>query len=342
MDEHMTMLDEFQHARRRAPPRRCSRCTRCSSGHRRRSRPATTTRRGASPTRRSPPAAAPTVSMPRSPTPAPGSGCCSISGSCRTRSSASERMFAANPRLRMWQIAVVRSLVAAGRLDDARVHYADLVVADGVQLRDNQMYLPGDVHPHRGGDRDRRSGAGRRSAPRSSPTPTGSRPAGSPASRSARSPTTSASPPRPTGDPRAAIRFQRAAIARSLPGRRPAVRGSRPPRLGPTAASRRRGRCCDRRAAGGDVDRRRDRPRPRCLTAGRGVSARAPAVARGRRRSRDRGRRSSSNQRTASIGSPARSWRSASTYHCRRWWSRTFCGTWPARCMVRNAPWRSP
>ena len=55
----------------------------------------------------------------------------------------SERMYAANPRLRMWQIAVVRSLVAAGRLDDARVHYEDLVGPDGVQLRDNQMFLPG-------------------------------------------------------------------------------------------------------------------------------------------------------------------------------------------------------
>ena len=34
----------------------------------------------------------------------------------------SERMYAANPRLRMWQIAVVRGLVDVGRLDDARVH----------------------------------------------------------------------------------------------------------------------------------------------------------------------------------------------------------------------------
>src|SRR6185436_6445183 len=55
----------------------------------------------------------------------------------------SERMYAANPRLRMWQIGVVRGLVAAGRLDDARVHYEDLVGTDGVALRDNQMYLPG-------------------------------------------------------------------------------------------------------------------------------------------------------------------------------------------------------
>jgi hypothetical protein len=55
----------------------------------------------------------------------------------------SERMLAANPRLRMWQIAVVRALVAAGRLDDARVHFVDLVTPEEVQLRDNQMFLPG-------------------------------------------------------------------------------------------------------------------------------------------------------------------------------------------------------
>ncbi len=53
-----------------------------------------------------------------------------------------ERMYAANPRLRMWQIAVVRALVAVGRLDDARVHYEDLVGPDGVHMRDNQMFLP--------------------------------------------------------------------------------------------------------------------------------------------------------------------------------------------------------
>ncbi len=54
----------------------------------------------------------------------------------------SEQMYAANPRLRMWQIAVVRGLVAAGRLAEARVHYEDLVGSDGVHMRDNQMFLP--------------------------------------------------------------------------------------------------------------------------------------------------------------------------------------------------------
>ena len=65
----------------------------------------------------------------------------------------SERMYAANPRLRMWQIGVVRGLVAAGRLDDARVHYEDLVGADGVALRDfdyvdiGRMRLPSGMIP---------------------------------------------------------------------------------------------------------------------------------------------------------------------------------------------------
>ncbi len=63
-------------------------------------------------------------------------------GTLPTTLAESERQHAADPRLRMWQIAVVRSLVAAGRLDDARVHYEDLVRLDGVQMRDNQMFLP--------------------------------------------------------------------------------------------------------------------------------------------------------------------------------------------------------
>jgi tetratricopeptide (TPR) repeat protein len=54
----------------------------------------------------------------------------------------SERMYEANPRLRMWQIAVVRALVAVGRIDDARVHYESLVGPDAVHMRDNQMFLP--------------------------------------------------------------------------------------------------------------------------------------------------------------------------------------------------------
>jgi DNA-binding SARP family transcriptional activator len=64
-------------------------------------------------------------------------------GTLPTTVAESERAYAANPRLRMWQIAVVRGLVSAGRLDDARPHYEDLVGRDGVALRDNQMYLPG-------------------------------------------------------------------------------------------------------------------------------------------------------------------------------------------------------
>jgi hypothetical protein len=51
-------------------------------------------------------------------------------------------MLAANPRLRMWQIAVVRALVETDRHDDARKHFEDLVGLDGVHMRDNQMFLP--------------------------------------------------------------------------------------------------------------------------------------------------------------------------------------------------------
>ena len=54
----------------------------------------------------------------------------------------SERMVAANPRLRMWQVALVRGLIDADRLDDARRLLGELVGPDGVALRDNQMFLP--------------------------------------------------------------------------------------------------------------------------------------------------------------------------------------------------------
>ncbi|MET0461395.1 MAG: BTAD domain-containing putative transcriptional regulator [Ilumatobacteraceae bacterium] len=53
-----------------------------------------------------------------------------------------ERMLVANPRLRMWQIALVRALVADGRLDEARVLFEDLVGLDAVHMRDNQMFIP--------------------------------------------------------------------------------------------------------------------------------------------------------------------------------------------------------
>ncbi|MGI9030596.1 MAG: BTAD domain-containing putative transcriptional regulator [Ilumatobacteraceae bacterium] len=53
----------------------------------------------------------------------------------------SERMIASNPRLRMWQVALVRSLIEVGRRDDAVALLAELVGADGVALRDNQMFL---------------------------------------------------------------------------------------------------------------------------------------------------------------------------------------------------------
>ncbi|MET0146892.1 MAG: BTAD domain-containing putative transcriptional regulator [Ilumatobacteraceae bacterium] len=53
-----------------------------------------------------------------------------------------ERMLTVSPRLRMWQIALVRALVAAQRFDDAKAVLADLVGPDGVHMRDNQMFLP--------------------------------------------------------------------------------------------------------------------------------------------------------------------------------------------------------
>lgn len=53
----------------------------------------------------------------------------------------SERMVASNPRLRMWQVALVRSLVEVDRHDDAAALLAELVGTDGVALRDNQMFL---------------------------------------------------------------------------------------------------------------------------------------------------------------------------------------------------------
>ena len=54
----------------------------------------------------------------------------------------SERMLAAHPRLRMWQVAVVRALVETDRREEARAHFEDLVTPEGVRARDNQMYIP--------------------------------------------------------------------------------------------------------------------------------------------------------------------------------------------------------
>lgn len=54
----------------------------------------------------------------------------------------SEKMVALHPRLRMWQVALVRGLIDAGRHDDAAKVLAELVRPDGVQLRRNQMFLP--------------------------------------------------------------------------------------------------------------------------------------------------------------------------------------------------------
>ena len=74
----------------------------------------------------------------------------------------SERMLAANPRLRMWQIAVVRALVETDRIADARAHFEDIVGLDGVHMRDNQMFLPTTATLAEVAPRRRRSNAGGR------------------------------------------------------------------------------------------------------------------------------------------------------------------------------------
>jgi hypothetical protein len=53
-----------------------------------------------------------------------------------------ERQVAANPRLRLWQIALVRTLAEAGRGAEAAAMLDDLVGVDGLHLRDNQMFFP--------------------------------------------------------------------------------------------------------------------------------------------------------------------------------------------------------
>ena len=72
----------------------------------------------------------------------------------------SERMYAANPRLRMWQIAVVRALVAVGRLEDARCPLRGPRRARR-RAHARQPDVPAcHLHAGGGGDRDRRPGAG--------------------------------------------------------------------------------------------------------------------------------------------------------------------------------------
>ena len=53
----------------------------------------------------------------------------------------SARMMAANPRMRLWQIAHLGALVDAGRLDEVRPILEDIIGEDGVRLPDNQMFL---------------------------------------------------------------------------------------------------------------------------------------------------------------------------------------------------------
>ncbi len=50
---------------------------------------------------------------------------------------------AANPQLKIWTIALVGALAAAGRLDDARKPFEELVTPAGVNLRDDPLYFIG-------------------------------------------------------------------------------------------------------------------------------------------------------------------------------------------------------
>ena len=129
-------------------------------------------------------------------------------------------------------------------------------VVDGVQLRDNQMYLPGHVHAGRGGGGDRRSRRGPPScAGRWSRTPIASPPAGWPGSRSDRSATTSGWPPRrPATSPPPPPSSARPSSATSADGTRPHEARAHHA-LGARAAAGRRGeddaRRSPRRGRGG-------------------------------------------------------------------------------------------
>jgi DNA-binding SARP family transcriptional activator len=50
---------------------------------------------------------------------------------------------AANPQLRIWTVALVGALAAAGRLDDARKPFEELVTPAGIDLRDDSLYFTG-------------------------------------------------------------------------------------------------------------------------------------------------------------------------------------------------------
>jgi hypothetical protein len=54
-----------------------------------------------------------------------------------------EAMSAANPDWKIWTIALVGALAAAGRLDDARVPFESLVTSDGIDLPDDSLYFTG-------------------------------------------------------------------------------------------------------------------------------------------------------------------------------------------------------
>lgn len=53
-----------------------------------------------------------------------------------------ERMVARHPRLRMWQVGLVTAYALEGRAEDARPLFSSMVGEDGLNLRDNQLFLP--------------------------------------------------------------------------------------------------------------------------------------------------------------------------------------------------------
>jgi tetratricopeptide (TPR) repeat protein len=54
-----------------------------------------------------------------------------------------EATAAANPQLKIWTVALLGALAAAGRLDDARKPFAAMVTPDGIDLPDDSLFFTG-------------------------------------------------------------------------------------------------------------------------------------------------------------------------------------------------------
>ena len=103
----------------------------------------TTTTPSGSPTRRSLPGSRRTAGASRWPTPGRCSASSGTAASSRDVVDFVEVTAAANPQLKIWTIALVGALAAAGRLDDARKPFEELVTPAGVDLRDDSLYFMG-------------------------------------------------------------------------------------------------------------------------------------------------------------------------------------------------------